>query len=504
MTVDVRPLTGSPPASKGASVSKSSERTTSPPDEDMGEITALFELPPETWLVAHRAKRVLLRPIERFLKIQAASGLVLLAMALVALAWANSPWKESYHHLWETPIVLGFGSWRFERSLHFWINDILMVVFFFVVGLEIRREIHDGELSELRRAALPLAAALGGMLVPAGIYLAINVPHPEVHHGWGTPMATDIAFAVGILALLGRRVPPALRVLLLALAVIDDIGAIVVIAVFYSSGVQVAGLLLALVAALWILLFQVAGLRSPWMYVPAGVLLWAGMMQAGVHPTIAGVIVGLLTPVKPWLSVDRFVGIAHDTVDEFEHKSRTAHDVHEMVHALDKLEWARREAVPPVLRLEAALHPWVAYGIMPLFALANAGVTVDSIDLSEPSSLTVLLGVGIGLAIGKPLGVTLVSWVTVKMGLAALPRGLDFRQVLVVGMVAGVGFTMALFVAGLGFSDPTHLGVAKLAILGGSAVAAVLGLVYGALVLPRDLAPGAARSVVEAEKSTEA
>ncbi len=491
-------------ASKGAAVADSSPPTKPASDEDMGEITALFELPPETWVVVHRAKRVLLRPIERFLKIQAASGLILLAMASLALLWANSPWKESYHHFWESPIVLAFGSWRFEQTVHFWINDILMVVFFFVVGLEIRREIHDGELSELRRAALPLAAALGGMLVPAGIYLAINFPHPEVHHGWGTPMATDIAFAVGILALLGKRVPPALRVLLLALAVIDDIGAIVVIAVFYSSGVQVAGLLLALVAAVWILLFQVAGLRFPWMYVPAGVLLWGGMMKAGVHPTIAGVIVGLLTPVKPWLAVDRFVGIAHQTVDEFERKSRTAHDVHEMVHVLDKLEWARREAVPPVVRLEAILHPWVAYCIMPLFALANAGVTVDAIDLSEASSFTVLLGVGLGLALGKPLGVTLASWLAVKTGLASLPRGMDFRQVLVVGMVAGVGFTMALFVAGLGFGDPVHLGVAKLAILGGSAVAAVAGLVYGAAILPRDLAPGAARTVVEAEKSTEA
>ncbi len=493
-----------PPTKAASAVTEPIDDHEASRTEDYGEITALFELPPEAWRVAHRAKRALVRPIERFLKIQAASGLILLAMAIVAMVWANSPWKESYHHLWETPITLGFGAWAFEKSLHFWINDILMVVFFFVVGLEIRREIHNGELSELRRAALPLAAALGGMLVPAGIYWAINFPHPEVHHGWGTPMATDIAFAVGVLALLGKRVPPALRVLLLALAVIDDIGAIVVIAVFYSSGVQVMGLLVAAVAALWILLFQSAGLRSPWMYVPAGVMLWAGMMQAGVHPTIAGVIVGLMTPVRPWLGVDKFVSIAHETVDEFEQKSRTAHDVHELVHALDRLEWARKEAVPPVVRLEAALHPWVAYLIMPLFALANAGVTVDSVDLSAASSMTVLLGVGLGLAVGKPLGITLASWLAVRSGLAALPRGLDYRQVLVVGMVGGVGFTMALFVAGLGFSDAVHLGAAKLAILGGSAVAAIAGLVYGAMVLPKELAPGAARTVVEAEQSTDA
>jgi Na+:H+ antiporter, NhaA family len=261
--------------------------------------------PPGAWAPARRLVRRARAPVERFLAIEASSGILLLGVACVALLWANSPWAGAYEHLWHTRLGVSFGSWVFERDLHFWINDALMTVFFFVVGLEIRREIHHGELSELRRAALPLVAALGGMIAPAIIYTAFNFGLPA-QVGWGVPMATDIAFAVGALALLGKRVPPALRILLLALAVIDDVGAILVIAVFYSSNIQLIGFVVLAVALGLLLVWQLLGVRSPWAYVIPGAAVWAGMYVAGIHPTLAGVVLGLLTPVRAWYGAAHF------------------------------------------------------------------------------------------------------------------------------------------------------------------------------------------------------
>jgi NhaA family Na+:H+ antiporter len=261
---------------------------------------------PETWKPARLAAERVLRPIERFVRVEASSGILLLFAAVVALVWANSPWGASYEHLWHTPITLGIGPWVSDQSLHFWINDGLMTVFFLVVGLEIRREIHEGELSELKRAALPIAAALGGMAVPAILYLLLN-GDPRTKSGWGIPMATDIAFAVGVLALLGKRIPPALRVLLLALAIIDDIGAIIVIAVFYSAGIDWSGFLVAGTGIVLVGLLQALGIRRATLYVPAGAVLWFGILKAGVHPTIAGVVLGLLTPVRSWYGEAGFV-----------------------------------------------------------------------------------------------------------------------------------------------------------------------------------------------------
>ena len=459
--------------------------------------------PPEAWEPARQAARALVRPLENFMKIQAASGILLLLMALLAMAWANSPWQEGYHHLWHTPVTLGLGNFVFEQTVHFWINDGLMVVFFFVVGLEIRREMHHGELSELKRAALPVAAALGGMLVPASIYLVLN-PSPETQHGWGVPMATDIAFAVGILALLGSRVPAALRVLLLALAIIDDIGAILVIALFYSSGVQVIGLGIALAGVLLVILFQRIGVRQPAIYVFPGIVLWCGMLNAGVHPTIAGVILGLLTPASSWFGQTGFLTEAKAALDEFSDRSyRKKADSHDLIEPLNRIETARREAIPPVVRLESMLNPWVAFVIMPLFALSNAGVTVDLDDLDSPGALSVALGVGVGLALGKPVGIVGISWIASKLNVCSLPRGVDLRGLIVVGSVGGIGFTMALFIAQLAFTDPTRLGIAKVAVLIGSLVAGVLGIVVGMLLLPKRAAVDVALSVDDAERSTE-
>ncbi len=432
-------------------------------------------LPPEASPRAHRALRRLLAPVQAFLEIQAASGIALMIVTAVALIWANSPWSHSYHALWHLPVSIGLGEYSLAQPLHFWVNDVLMTIFFLVVGLEIRREIYAGELSDLRRASLPLVAALGGMLLPAGIYVAINRGHPGAS-GWGVPMATDIAFAVGILALLGKRVPPALRILLLALAVIDDIGAIVVIAVFYSSGVQFTGLLLAAAGCLAILFLQRLGFRRAWHYIPAGAVVWLGLYRAGVHPTLAGVIIGLLTPPRAWLGARGFAEQAAPLVEEA--GKTPAH----LLQLVDEIGSLRREAVPPTEYLVHRLHGLVAFGIMPLFALANAGVSLGGAELAGPGFL-VFVGIGLGLVVGKTFGIFLACWIATKLGLCALPRDTRWASILLVGMTGGIGFTMSLFVAQLAFPSGPLLETAKLAIIVGSTAAALLGLAFGALTL---------------------
>lgn len=453
---------------------------------------------PPPWSLApvRAAARGLLAPVERFLAIQTASGILLLLAAALALAWANSPWREAYTALWETPIGLRLGALAFERSLGWWINDGLMVIFFFVVGLEIRREIHAGELSDLRRAALPLAAALGGMVVPALIYSGFNRGLPTLD-GWGIPMATDIAFAVGVLTLLGSRVPPALRILLLALAVIDDLGAILVIALFYSSGIQLVGMLVMASGVLGVLGMQWAGVRSPWAYVLPTLAVWGGAYAGGIHPTLAGVIVGLLTPVRAWYAGESFLTRATGYIEAF----RRSTDSHERLVQLDRLGLASLEAIAPVERLQHRLHGFVAFGIMPLFALANAGVTLGSAELAG-DGMRVFLGVVLGLIFGKLLGIFSFSWLAVRFGLAALPTGVNWKGVAVVALVGGIGFTMSLFIAGLALPAGPMLETAKLAILCGSFVAAIVALTAGFLVLRPGLAPGAAATEAEAERST--
>lgn len=452
--------------------------------------------PPGSWAPALRARRGVLRPVERFMAIEAASGILLLLAAAVAFAWANSPWKDGYTALWHTPIGIRLGTFAFERDLHWWINDGLMVIFFFVVGLEIRREIHGGELSDLRRAALPLMAALGGMLVPALIYTGFNAGRPTLD-GWGIPMATDIAFAVGVLTLLGPRVAPALRILLLALAVIDDVGAILVIALFYSSGIQMIGMGVMVAGIAGVLAMQWVGVRSPWAYVLPTLVVWGGAYAGGIHPTLAGVIVGLLTPVKPWLGMQGFLAEGERRIREL----RRGVIDHEMLVHLDGVARARAEAVAPVLRLQHALHGWVAFAIMPLFALANAGVQLGSASFTG-DGFAVFAGVALGLLVGKAFGILAFSWLAVRLGLAALPTGVRWPGVAIVGLVGGIGFTMALFVAGLALPPGPMLETAKLAILCGSLVAAVVGLIVGRVALPARVVAGAATSAHEAERST--
>jgi NhaA family Na+:H+ antiporter len=447
-----------------------------------------------------RVARLAGRPLERFLRIEAASGILLLLAAAAALAWANSPWASSYDYVWHTPVGVRLGGFSFERSLEWYVNDALMVIFFFVVGLEIRREMHHGELSEWRRAAIPAAAALGGMLAPAGLYLAF-AGEPATRSGWGVPMATDIAFAVGILTLLGKRAPAALRVLLLAVAVIDDLGAIVVIALFYSSGVSLVGLLVAALGVLGVFAMQRLGVRSKLAYIAPAFVAWAGIYAAGIHPTIAGVIVGLITPVRAWLGPEGFVAGVRPQLERLSQAAPGSLDPHELAETLRVVDAARREAMSPAESLIEKLHPFVAFGIMPIFALANAGVTVSGGAL-DADSWRVATAVTVGLVVGKPLGVVLAMWLALRFRLGTLPVGLTMRHLLVLGVVAGVGFTMALFIAALAFTDAHLLAAAKLGVLAASGAAGVLALVLGRVLLTPVGVAGAAETADEAESST--
>jgi NhaA family Na+:H+ antiporter len=426
---------------------------------------------PRAQLLAERA----FATFERFIHIEAVSGVVLLLAAAVALFWANSPFAESYHHLWHLPLSIGIGEHIFSRSLHFWVNDALMTIFFLVVGMEIRREIHEGTLSRLDQAVLPLAAAAGGVAVPALIYLALN-PVGLRAQGWAVPTATDIAFAVGVLALLGRSIPPSLRVFLLALAIIDDVIAVMIIAFFYSGGLDPAGFAIAALGFAVVIGLQRIGIGSAFAYVLPGVVVWVGLLVTGAHPTLAGVALGLITPVGSMPMREAPVEALARIVGELRGRDVDAHD---LARPLRELRVAKREVLPPVVRVQMALHPWVAFGIMPIFALANAGVSVGGFQVFEGGAHLVMLGVGLALVAGKPLGVVGATWLMVRSGLSQLPEGVGWPGIMLVGLLAGIGFTMSIFIAMLAFDDENLLAAAKLGVLVGSTLAALIGLGWG-------------------------
>lgn len=417
--------------------------------------------------------------LERFLHIQAASGIVLLAVVIIALAWANSPLADSYHQLWHTELSMTLGGFSVSHSLHFWINDALMTVFFLVVGMEIRREIHEGALASVRLAALPVIAAAGGVIVPALIYALLN-PQPGQISGWAVPTATDIAFAVGVLALLGRSIPGNVRIFLLALAIIDDIIAVVVIALFYSGGLDYSAFLIVGAGIAAVLVFQALGFSSAFAYVLPGALVWYGMLKTGAHPTLAGVMLGLLTPVQSKPLLDYPVSLLRQAVHRIDR-----HAVDGVVRddnvgdALKQLREAQRELLPPVVRVQSALHPWVAFGIMPLFALANAGVSLGGVDWTNAAAMSVLWGALLALVVGKPVGIVVASWLAVRLGLGELPEGVTWQGVLLIGLLGGIGFTMSIFIAMLAFEQQPLIEAAKLGVLFGSVTAAVLGLAWG-------------------------
>ncbi|MEQ8791846.1 MAG: Na+/H+ antiporter NhaA [Pirellulaceae bacterium] len=409
-----------------------------------------------------------IRPIVRFMHVEAASGVVLLICTIVALVLANSPWGEGFLHFFE--IEIGFeieGVLKMQHSLHHWINDALMTVFFFVVGLEVKRELVVGELRDPRGAVLPVAAALGGMVVPAGIYLALQYGQPG-ESGWGIPMATDIAFVVGCMAILGRRVPNGLRVMLLSLAIADDIGAIIVIAVGYTEDLQWSWLLAGGVGIGVVSLMARIGVRSFFAYVTAGVFIWIAFHESKVHATLAGVILGLMTPARTYIDQNIFSQLLRRA------ESVMQGDWESMPHraeAVSRFRHAVRETISPLEYLEGILHPWTSFVIMPIFALANAGVAIHLEELGSG----VGLAVAVGLVVGKPLGILLFSWLAVATRLAKLPEGVNWGLLAGGGCLAGIGFTMALFIAGLAVEGDL-LDSAKIGVLAGSLLSAALGM----------------------------
>ncbi|WP_421997094.1 Na+/H+ antiporter NhaA [Reyranella sp.] len=411
-------------------------------------------------------------PLQKFLHTETSGGLVLLVATVIALALANSPLASAFESIWQTKIGLRLGDIVWDHTLRHWINDGLVTIFFFVVGLELKREIVMGELRDPRAAVFSIAAAIGGMLVPAALYLVlvqgVLPPQPQAAAGWGTVMATDIAFAVGCMALLGRRVPVGLRVFVLALAIVDDIGAILVIAFGYSHGFEVVPFGLAVGGLLVMLAMRALGIRPMVAYWAVGVLIWLALEQSGVHPTLAGVAIGVLTPVKPWVGEARlahFLEWARSIGREPVEEEATPMPVRQ------KLARAAVESLSPQQRLESALHPWSAFLVLPLFALANAGVGVTVGAITEPIALAIVAG----LAVGKPLGVFIASWLAVRLKLAHKQADISWPMVLGAGALAGIGFTMSLFIATLAF-DEAALRSAKVGILAASLISGVVGM----------------------------
>ena len=425
-------------------------------------------------------RSVIVDPLQAFLHTESASGVILLVAALIALVWANSSAHGSYEALWSTEIGISVGGFDLTEDLRHWVNDLLMAFFFFVVGLEIKRELVLGDLRDPRAAALPLICALGGMVVPALLYLAFNAGGPG-SSGWGVPMATDIAFAVGALSLVGTRAPAALKIFLLTLAVADDLGAIVVIAVFYASGLSVPWLLTAVATAGLVFALQRFGVRTYGAYVVAAVVLWLAVFESGVHATIAGVVLGFLTPSRPLHPPEAVSGLAEGHLERLQElPADGAADEDEQATLLEVARLAR-EGVSPLARLQGLLHPWTSFVVLPLFALANAGVRLVGDDLGAVLRDPITLGVIAGLVVGKPLGIVAAAFLTVSLGLGRLPRACGWLEMVGVGLLAGVGFTVAIFVAGLAFTDPAANTAAKVGILIASALAGIGGAVFLAL-----------------------
>ncbi|MGD2102835.1 MAG: Na+/H+ antiporter NhaA [Acidimicrobiia bacterium] len=411
----------------------------------------------------------------RFSRIEASSGIVLLIAAVAAIVWANSAWSDTYFSILEEHLTVDLGHFHLDESVLHLINDGLMTIFFFVVGLEIKREMVLGDLQDPRAAGLPVMAALGGMVVPALIYLFFNAG-TEAVGGWGIPMATDIAFAVGVVSLLGRRVPSGAKLFLLAVAVADDIGAIAVIAIFYTSDLDSGYLAAAVVGLIVVWVASKVNIRAMWFYVPAAIVIWYFTLESGVHATLAGVALGFITPARPYYRPREFDERARAILDEYPVEdpadiSAQEHADHEALLLSD----IAAETVAPLNRMEHKLVAWSSFVVVPLFALANAGVDFRDISVSEALTSDIALGVALGLVVGKIVGISAASFGAVRSGLGKLPPGTGWRHVVGLAGVAGIGFTVSLFVAGLAFDDPHLTDLAKVGIFSGSLIAGIAG-----------------------------
>lgn len=420
----------------------------------------------------------ILTPLEDFIHQQTTSSILLMICAVTAMLIANSSWGEQYLHLLHTPAAITIGTWRFELSLLHWINEALMSFFFLLVGLELKRELLVGELANWRRAALPIIAAIGGMALPAALYWRWN-PAGIGAAGWGIPMATDIAFAVGVLSLLGERVPKALVTFLIALAIVDDLGAVMVIAFFYTEQLNLVALSFAALLTGVLIIFNLGGIRRVLPYMLTGILLWCAMLSSGVHATLAGVILAFTIPIRPKYNARHFIREVRDLTQQMEDSLQVCPDIlhNEALHSqVVALEQGVELVQAPAQRLELNLHVVVAYLIIPLFALTNAAIPVDFSDIRHIVVHPVTAGVISGLVIGKWLGVTAASWLAIKTGLAAMPSGLTMRHIHGIGLLAGIGFTMSIFVADLAFTnEPSVLLMAKIGILLASVISGFCG-----------------------------
>jgi NhaA family Na+:H+ antiporter len=413
---------------------------------------------------------IIISPFTRFARMGAAGGIVLLASTIAALIWSNSPWEHSYHALLETKLTIGFGAFVVSENRHHWINDGLMSLFFFLVGLEIKREFLIGELSSLRRAAFPFIAAMGGLIVPAIIYLCI-AGNAQFSRGWAIPISTDIAFTLGLLTFLGSRIPPSLRIFVTALAIVDDIFAVAIIAIFYTSEIQYFSLAIGIGGVILSLIANVLGVRKPAVYAVIGIVVWWAVLNSGVHATIAGILLAFTIPARIFLKKSEFLEQSRWLLGRLETAPPHSFEEHSILHTLER---KAEQADSPLHRIEHGLQPWVSFLVMPLFALANAGVNVTQ-DLAGALRHPVNLGILFGLFAGKPLGIWLSSFLAAKTGFVTLPANLSWNQLFGAAWLCGIGFTMSLFVAGLAFEDDALLSISKIAILGASVAAGIGG-----------------------------
>lgn len=413
---------------------------------------------------------------KEFLQSNTIGGFLLIISAVIAIIWANSPWSASYFAIWESYLTIGIGEFTLSKSLLHWINDGLMVIFFFFVGLEIKRELLVGELSSFSKAALPIIAAIGGMVIPAIFYLVLNW-NTEYVRGWGIPVATDIAFAIGVLAMLGKRVPIAMKVFLTALAIVDDIGAVLIIALFYTSELSIISLAFGAAIIIILIVINALGVKKPAIYIILGIFLWYAFLKSGVHATVAGVLLAMTIPVKSKIRKDEFLSKTKPYIDELESKGSDNPDEYFVKNEQDvfgNIGELSLDVQSPLYRIEHILAKYVAFLVMPIFALANAGVVIDAETLASAFG-SVSIGIFLGLTLGKQIGIFSFSYLAVKFGWATLPSKVSWQQVYGVSMLCGIGFTMSLFISMLAFDNPSAIVQSKIGIFSASIVAGLMG-----------------------------
>ena len=427
-------------------------------------------------MAAKKIKRLLLSPFEKFVSTESSSGFLLFAVTLLALAWANSPWAATYEALWNYPVGFNFGEFELIKPLILWINDGLMAIFFFLIGLEVKREILIGELNTLKKASLPIFAALGGIIVPVGVFLILNT-NPDTFNGWGIPMATDIAFSLAILTVLGKRVPLSLKIFLTALAIVDDIAAVLTIAVFYSSNIQWILLAYSVIPFTILVFLLYRQIYNKYITIIFGIIIWILFLKSGIHPTIAGILVAFTIPLSQKIGLKKAMNQLEGIVEDLDnaHEKQLPILSKQQLYALDDLQDWTTKVQSPLQHIEHNLHGWVAYLIIPIFAFANAGVS-----FSSDASLDTVLALNLALALifGKSIGIALFTFLSTKFGLSKLPDDINFKQIIGVGFLGGIGFTMSIFIANLAFTNNSALiDASKIGIIIGSVIAGIVGYV---------------------------